>query len=126
LETALNLVWFGVSAALLLIGSMHVMSAGKDRSRGMAAVAMICLICLLFPVISMTDDLNSGSLALLEPNKVKKLLSVSCLLAMVMPWLVQPPAEFKSHVARLEFESDAVSQQVLTFPLYRRPPPYSS
>jgi hypothetical protein len=128
LETALNLVWLGVSVALLLIGGVQVMRAGKDRSRGMAAVAMVCLICLLFPVISMTDDLNSGSLVLLEPNKVKKILSFTHLVGMILPWLnLRPSSELQvSFMGRNPLEECLPSQEFLAFQLSRRPPPASS
>ena len=128
LETALNLVWLSVSAALMLFGSIQVMRAGKDRSRGMTAVAMVCLICLLFPVISMTDDLYSGSLTLPEPNKIKRFLSVMPLAALVLPWMtLQRPSESAEPVSRRGEDPNHIPvQDLLCFQLSRRPPPSNS
>lgn len=125
METALNFVWLGVSLALLVIGSVQVLHAGEDRSRGMAAVAMVCLICLLFPVISMTDDLNSGSLALLEPNKVKRILSPAHLVSIALPLIVpQLLLESRTPFSRLwEIEIFHHPQELAAFHLSRRPPP---
>jgi hypothetical protein len=124
LEIALNLVWLGVSVALLIICGIHVARAGEDRSRGMAAVALVCLVCFLFPVISMTDDLNSSGPALLEPSKLKKILPYAPALVTLLPWIaLQMPQE--NCWAALERQRDAglPLQEILTFSLSRRPPP---
>lgn len=127
METLLNLVWLGVSATLLLICGTHVARARQIRSRTMAAIALVCLICLLFPVISMTDDLNSGNLAFLEPNKAKKMLSSVHLAAMVLPWLsLQAPMQ--ANWMALCRHPDARPRQLdlVCFSLSRRPPPFPS
>jgi hypothetical protein len=60
METALNLVWLGVTLAVL--GLWRFRWAGSRRKPGhdvrLEAVAMICILALLFPVISLTDDLH--------------------------------------------------------------------
>jgi hypothetical protein len=127
LETVLNLVWLGVSVALLLVCGGQVMHAGKDRSRGMAAVAMVCLICLLFPVISMTDDLNSGSLVLLEPSKIKKILLLAHPLGLILTGLeLRAPSEWQvSFTGNNPLQERRPSRDFIAFQLSRRPPPAS-
>ena len=124
METLLNLVWLAISAALLLVCGWHLMRA-ENRSRGMAAIAVVCLICLLFPVISMTDDLNSGNPAFLDPTKAKKLLATGPLTAIALPWLsLQAPA--KGHwIGLCRYPEHRLPQlQLLAFSMSRRPPPF--
>lgn len=122
METALNLVWLGVSLTLLVFGSLRVIHGSPNRSRAMAAVAMVCLICLLFPVISMTDDLNSGILALPES---KKFISYTHLVAAVLPRIalpLHPEIEHRAFQDALASES-RVYEDRFAFQLSRRPPP---
>jgi hypothetical protein len=124
LEIALNLVWLGVSVALLIICGIHVARAGKDRSRGMAAVALVCLICFLFPVISMTDDLNSSGPALLEPSKLKRILLYAPAIVTLLSWIaLQMPQENGWAVLERQRDAGLPLQEILTFSLSRRPPP---
>jgi hypothetical protein len=56
-ELFLNLVWLFVSL-LLIFGWGHAIVRGKcAREKWVSAVALVLLVVLLFPVISMTDDL---------------------------------------------------------------------
>jgi hypothetical protein len=123
-EIALNLVWLGVSVALLVICGVHVARAGEDRSRYMAAVALVCLVCFLFPVISMTDDLNSSGPALLEPSKLKNVLSHVPALVTLLPWIaLLMPQENGRAVMERQRDARLPLQEILTFSLSRRPPP---
>jgi hypothetical protein len=124
LEVTLNLVWLGVSLVLLVVSGMHLARSGADRSRGMAAVAVVCLICFLFPVISITDDLSSAAPALLEPSKLKKLMPSTQAILTLLPWLMlQKPQEIKWAVPDRQQDVRLPSQHILTFSLSRRPPP---
>jgi hypothetical protein len=127
LELALNLVWLAVSMALLLIGCRQVSLAPADRSRTIAAVALVCLVCLLFPVISATDDLHDTGPALLETNKLKRLAPSSPAALTILPWLaLRPPQENRQ--ASLSQPADVTLPllEVLPFHLHRRPPPAQS
>jgi hypothetical protein len=126
LETVLNLVWLFVSVVLMTVFGVHAARAGKDRSRGMTVIALVCLICLLFPVISMTDDLYNGP-ALLEPNKLKKLALSAHVVLTLLPWpALQAPRE--NNWAALDRQPDVhlPLQEVFPFSLSRRPPPVQS
>src|SRR5690349_9353491 len=60
LEFALNMMWAVISAAML---GMFVREASRRRLQRkdlLVAVAIVAIICFLFPVISITDDLNSA------------------------------------------------------------------
>jgi hypothetical protein len=60
IEAILNLIWLGVTLAALWLWRFRW--KGAHRSPGhnvrLEAVAMICILALLFPVISLTDDLH--------------------------------------------------------------------
>lgn len=109
--------------ALLVACGAHVARAGKDCSRGIAAIALVCLICLLFPVISMTDDLYNGP-ALMEPNKLKLLAQSAHVVLTLLPWsALQAPQE--NHWAAVDRQPDVrlPLQEAFSFHLSRRPPP---
>lgn len=125
METLLNLVWLGVAATLLVVWGTHVARARQIRSRSLAAIALVCVICLLFPVISMTDDLNSGNLAFLEPSKAKRLLASVHLAAIVLPWLcLQIPVQTNWIALRRQPNDRRPPRlELVSYSLSRRPPP---
>jgi len=94
LETLLNLVCTSVSLGLLSVCGIHLLRCGADRRRLAAAVALVCLICLLFPVISATDDINSASPALVETNKLKRFAACMPVALILLAWpALQPPSQ---------------------------------
>jgi hypothetical protein len=60
METILNLIWLAVTLAGVCVWRFRWFpSRGNQRKRIFPeAVAALCLIALLFPVISLTDDLH--------------------------------------------------------------------
>ena len=127
MELTLNLVWLAVSLALLVVCGQQVSRAGARPRCGVAAIALVCLVCLLFPVISATDDLHDSGPALLEPNKLKRLASSAPAVIALLPWLaLQPPQQ--SRLASLGRPADVrlLIEEALCFELNRRPPPVSS
>jgi len=65
METILNLVWLAVTLVVIWLWHFRwTVSRENPRHTIRAeAVAIICLIALLFPVISLTDDLHPEILA---------------------------------------------------------------
>jgi hypothetical protein len=65
METFLNLVWLSVTVAALWLWRFRwaVSRQNPKRSTRMEAVAMVCALALLFPVISLTDDLHPETVA---------------------------------------------------------------
>lgn len=72
MELALNLVWLVLAAGLLISWGAHALSFPEKHRLATAALALACVICLLFPVISITDDLNSGATVFEARNLIKK------------------------------------------------------
>jgi hypothetical protein len=122
-ELVLNLVWLGISFAVLTAGCLQVARAQQTWRRGATVIALVCLICLLFPVISATDDLNNAGPAMLEPSKLKRLLPSLQMAVALLPWLIaQPPLEEK-WLALHQPKPLLALQESFSFELHRRPPP---
>ena len=70
LETALNLIW-----AALAIGAFSIVlprAVGNGRKVLPVTIALVCLLLLLFPIISMTDDLISDRAVAEEWNNASR------------------------------------------------------
>jgi|SRR6185312_14246902 len=62
MEFALNVMWAVISAAMLWMFIREASHRRLQRKDLLVAIAVVSIICLLFPVISITDDLNSAPL----------------------------------------------------------------
>lgn len=122
MELLLNLVWLAVSAAVAGSFGLCLIAKSGRRERLAGCIALICVICLLFPVISMTDDLNSST-AMVEPTKLKKLLpAVQIVAGLLAHILIHAPGE--DHWAFVVGEQLPNPRQVILFSEFtRRPPP---
>lgn len=60
METVLNLIWLAITLAGVWVWRFRwFTSRGNRRGRAFPeAIAIVCLIALLFPVISLSDDLH--------------------------------------------------------------------
>jgi len=107
---------------LLVLWSMRTCAFGTNR-RAAALLALICLICVLFPVISMTDDLNSSPA---EPETVKSQVALltDFHLSNGQLLLVYDPYESRFFY-QVESQPDYLPplHSYLSFLLTRRPPP---
>ena len=72
MELLLNVIWLAI--ALGACARLAVWAAGEpDRRRvALAAVATVCVLAVLFPVISMTDDLQETIAAADETVTVRR------------------------------------------------------
>ena len=127
MELTLNIVWAGIAATLLLFWAGHSpisrLAPADMRRTGAALLALVCVICILFPVISMTDDLNASPA---EPETAKSILAVlpHFLMASGLWTLVYDPHATVFHHEVEAHEAFAPPAHVfLSFLLTRRPPP---
>lgn len=123
-ELALNIAWLVVAAALLLLCGSRALSFTGKRQQITALVALSCLIWLLFPVISITDDLNSGPPDL-AATSVKKLAQPANATGVLLrlPLLFPAPSRTGWREINLNADLSGIFQEYFAFDLSRRPPP---
>lgn len=123
MELALNIGWLAISLAAFVYFGRHALAKGDTQSVLIACIALICVTSLLFPVISMTDDLNSAA-ALPEATKFKRLLASGQMVIHLFSLAViyAPPSRTWSALS-LQHELRPIYQAFLSFNLSRRPPP---
>ncbi len=126
MEFALNVAWMVLSLTLVVVCVIYGRPAFNSKAqRIVVAVSLACLIAfLLFPVISMTDDLNSGAV-LVETTNSKHWLPAIALFSLVGTGLLIAFSAQNSTWAdgSILSELGSPSQQMLSFHMSRRPPP---
>lgn len=125
MELGLNIAWLILSASLVILG-VACGKAGRRTSEQRIAVviALTCLIAFLFPVISMTDDLNSAAV-LPETNQSKQWIGMTGMFAIVTAAFVAAFSAQSSAWAdgSILAAPPRISQHAFSFDLSRRPPP---
>jgi len=125
-ELTLNIVWAGIAATLLLFwaGRSKPRLAHADMRRaGSALLALVCVICILFPIVSMTDDLNARPA---EPETAKSILALLPHFLMISgSWslVYDPHATVFHHEVEGHEAFAPPAHAFLSFLLTRRPPP---
>lgn len=123
MELILNIVWAVIAATLLFCWSRPRLTRTGARRSGIALLALLCVICILFPVVSMTDDLNASPA---EPETVKSQLAMA---APFLPtsglWMLvhDPNASAFCHEIEVQEDFGPPAHVFLSFFLTRRPPP---
>ncbi len=121
MEITLNFVWALIAGTLLVIYSKSEGVSGRDRR--FAFIAFLCVICALFPVISITDDLSDVPL-MAEGNQARKWLvansSVNAVIALP-PELAVTLSTMPGEIIPLE--ATRRSYEFLSPHASRRPPP---
>ena len=134
MELTLNIVWAGIAATLLLFWgrspgrslgrSLEPRLAGADlRRSAIALLALLCVICILFPIVSMTDDLNASPA---EPETAKSQLALLPNFLMTGGlWVLvyDPHASVLHHEVEARETFTPPAHAFLSFLLTRRPPP---
>jgi hypothetical protein len=125
LELALNIAWLILSASLVILGATCGKPGRRTNEQRVAVfIALTCLIAFLFPVISMTDDLNSAAV-LPETNQSKQWIGMTSMFAIVTAAFVAAFSVQSSAWAggSILAASPRISQDAFAFDLSRRPPP---
>jgi hypothetical protein len=123
-ELALNIAWLIVAATLLLLCGARALSFTEKRRRITALIALTCLIWLLFPLISITDDLNAGT-SVFEATTVKKpTLAADVVTALLPPvFIIATGSRTAWREINLHADLSQITQEFFSFDLSRRPPP---
>lgn len=126
MELALNLLWAVVSFVLLVGAEQR----GFRRRELFRAVAALALAFVLFPIISITDDLNSAP-AMVETQQSSEVAAQSphssgpagVLLPFISSHNLSVATDQEHVISTL---SEGTPQSPLTFTQSRRPPPVNS
>jgi hypothetical protein len=112
METVLNLIWLAITLAGVWLWRFRwFTSRGNQRGRILPeAVAIVCLIALLFPVISLTDDLHP-EIMMVECASAKRNL---CLLVAGGPRASSTAAARQVHTAALMVRPFAQTDLIAT------------
>jgi hypothetical protein len=127
MEIVLNLVWMLLAAVSVRLWLRYASREGASRRTQVAALAMLTVI--LFPVISVTDDLQTAQ----NPAEIvcgaRRHHAGSCshsihpmAAAIPQPFFAAPPFGFLRFVASSSFPVPTVDNPALA-PIQNRPPP---
>ena len=96
METFLNLVWLLVTVAAIWLWRFRwtVSRRNQKHSTRMEAAAMVCFLALLFPVISLTDDLHPETVAVDAASGKRN----ACLIAASAPHVRAATVSSGSHL----------------------------
>lgn len=127
MELALNIAWVIVAAVVLILCGGNALAFTERRRRITALVGLSCLIWLLFPIISITDDLHAEQ-AVFERTAVRKVGPQNEIVKLfaAAPVLTAPPllhAPWRQ--VNLSADLTQIEQEFFAFDLSRRPPPQS-
>lgn len=123
-ELLFNLAWLALAAALLFLYGARAPSFAAEHRRITSAIALACILALLFPVISISDDLSCNP-DLAESNASKKWVAAATLARPPLSaWLgTPPPVRGARREAALDAGCRAQSPALSSSNLNRRPPP---
>jgi hypothetical protein len=95
METTLNLIWLLVTIAAVWLWRFRwtVSRENRRHSRRMESIAMVCVLALLFPVISLTDDLHPETVAVDSASGKRN----ACLVAASCPHARNAAIKFGKH-----------------------------
>lgn len=123
MELTLNIVWAGIAATLLLFWAAPKLARTDARRSAIALLALLCVICILFPIVSMTDDLNASPA---DPETAKSQLALSPHFLMTSSlWVLvyDPNASVFHHEVEAQETFTPPVHAFLSILLTRRPPP---
>jgi len=130
-ELLLNLVWLAISTAALLAWVSWRKTSSSELAPKMmcGTMVVVCVLVLLFPVISISDDL-SQSLSLAEGTRIQDILKAPELrgiyhLAAILPSLLwRPRCESCTVTRSFTAEAPVVLHEIFWYPaIEKRPPP---
>src|ERR1700740_463747 len=95
METTLNLIWLLVTIAAVWPWRFRwtVSRENRRHSTRMESIAMVCVLALLFPVISLTDDLHPETVAVDAASGKRN----ACLIAASCPHAVNATIRIAQH-----------------------------
>jgi hypothetical protein len=127
MEIVLNLIWVLLAVVIVRLWMSHTRQEGASPKTQLAAMAI--LIAILFPVVSVTDDLLSAQNPAELECCVRRNHAVSCphtifpaVAVIPPPAFAMPPFGFLRFVAPSNSPVPTVDNPALA-PIQNRPPP---
>jgi hypothetical protein len=133
-ELLLNLIWIAISlsAVLVWISNPKELSLRAPQGKLRGLMVVVCILALLFPVISISDDL-SQTIGLAEGARLQDMLKAPELrgiyyLAVVLPEVLVPfRSEAFKAILDWRVETSVNLYEILLTPsVEKRPPPISA
>ncbi|HEX7190533.1 MAG TPA: hypothetical protein VF381_03070 [Thermoanaerobaculia bacterium] len=115
MEVVLNLVWLAIAVTALARLGAWARAEPDGRRIAIATLSTLCILAVLFPIISMTDDLQSDIVAAEEQAALRR--TASMLLQVVLVFFAPAPVSASSHLTRA-FLSEIAGENV-TVPSFR-------
>ena len=85
MELLLNLLWLGIAAGALVL---YLRARAADRQQFLLGLgALLCVLTLLLPAISITDDLHFDALAVEDSGTTKRLVIAASQVSPISPVL---------------------------------------
>ena len=131
MELLLNLVWVAISATALMAWVSWRRGSASEAAPQMlpGVMVVVCILALLFPVISMSDDL-SQTLGLAEGSRIQDVLKAPEMcgidhLAAILPAIpLRLESESRAVAKSLATETTVSFQEIFWSPsIEKRPPP---
>ena len=129
MELLLNLLWFAIAVCAVVAHLRHHMTDRRQFRLGLGA--LLCVLTLLLPAISITDDLHFDTLAVEDSSSTKRLVNAAVhatpVSQIVWLWTAFPALLFRAlrrTTWRIKFETSSPWLELL-FPsriLGRAPP----
>src|SRR5215469_3963458 len=132
LELLLNLCWLAISGLALFTWIDWRRSSSSEAAPPMlrGLLVVVCILALLFPVISISDDL-SQTLSLAEGSRLQDVLKAPELrgiysIAAILPMTLQLAPRSVSLTSNIGSEPTFVLREIFwTRAIDKRPPPHS-
>ncbi len=89
MELLLNLIWLAVVLGTTVMFALWMARGGCDgRRTWLVATALVCVLALLFPIISITDDLHWSATRAEEVRRASTVSLTSVIVSFVLPLVV--------------------------------------
>jgi hypothetical protein len=129
-EITLNLAWVALAALMLALWIFHAPRSGASRKTQLVALAVVILI--LFPVISVTDDLLATQIAAETDTCQRKALHTATahiaphatVIFLMAAYAQDDPGSFR--LAELDNFPAPLTKAPAWAPILKRPPPSAS
>src|SRR5579862_656335 len=107
MELLLNAIWLAVATALVVVWRVRwlpqLRACSADRRKWQSFAGLVCVLALLFPAISLTDDLHPAEFALADTKSLCSVAAQGHLSAVPLPRHHSPARSFSGIIPASQF-----------------------